>query len=237
MRVLIVEDDRSVGSVFQDLLFELGHESELVLSAEGALDRIHQNRPDLILLDFRLHGMNGLDFLQEQQVKDSRIPVIVVSGMASEGQIDACLRLGAIEFVAKPVALEHLQRIIQFLEPQVLAREMATASRSAERRRTPRARVALPVRVRDVRGSEWETTSVDLSAGGIKVSSAGQGHSVATVELTFTPPDGDEPFEVSSLLVRVDLDGSVFRFANLTQDQLERLTLLVRRLAASSRPE
>jgi len=56
MRVLIVEDDRSVGSVLQDFLLELGHESELVLSAEGALDRLDQNRPDLILLDFRLPG-------------------------------------------------------------------------------------------------------------------------------------------------------------------------------------
>ena len=68
MRVLIVEDDRSVGSVLQDFLLELGHESELVLSAEGALDRLHQNRPDLILLDFRLPGINGLDFLQRQRL-------------------------------------------------------------------------------------------------------------------------------------------------------------------------
>jgi DNA-binding response OmpR family regulator len=237
MRVLIVEDDRSVGSVLQDFLLELGHESELVLSAEGALDRLHQNRPDLILLDFRLPGMNGLDFLQQQQVKDSRIPVIVVSGIASEVQVDACLRLGAIEFVAKPIAFEHLQRILLTLEPQVLAREVATTRRSSDRRRTPRARVELPVRVRDARGSEWETTSVDLSAGGIKVRPAGQDHPVASVEISFASPGADERFDVSSLLVRVDLDGFVFHFANLTQEQLERLTLLVRRLAASSRSE
>jgi len=237
MRVLIVEDDRSVGSVLQDFLLELGHESELVLSAEGALDRLHQNRPDLILLDFRLPGMNGLDFLRHQQVKDSRIPVIVVSGIASEVQVDACLQLGAIEFVAKPIAFEHLQRILHSLEPQVLAREIATARRASDRRRTPRARVALPVRVRDARGSEWETTSVDLSAGGIKVRQAGVTRPVATVELSFTPPGADERFQVSSLLVRVDLDGYVFHFANLTQVQLERLTLLVRRLAASSPSE
>jgi len=53
MRVLIVEDDRSVGTVLQDFLFELAT-IELVLSAEGALDRLQQNRPDLVLLDFRL---------------------------------------------------------------------------------------------------------------------------------------------------------------------------------------
>jgi CheY-like chemotaxis protein len=237
MRVLIVEDDRSVGSVLQDFLLELGHESELVLTAEGALDRLEQNRPDLILLDFRLPGMNGLDFLRRQRVRDSRIPVIVVSGIANEAQVDACLRLGAIEFVPKPIAFEHLQRILQSLEPQAVTREIATARRTTERRRTPRARVALPVRVRDGSGVEWETTSVDLSAGGIKVRSAGQAQPVATVELSFTPPGVGERFEVESLLVRVDMDGYVFHFANLTEDQLERLTLLVRRLAASPYPE
>src|SRR5207249_11992640 len=67
----------------------------------------------------------------------------------------------------------------------------------------------------------------------IKVRSAGQARPVATVELSFTPPGDGERFEVASLLVRVDMDGYVFHFANLTQDQLERLTLLVRRLASS----
>ncbi|PYO23707.1 MAG: hypothetical protein DMD88_02840, partial [Candidatus Rokuibacteriota bacterium] len=142
MRVLIVEDDRSVGTVLQDFLFELGHESELVLSAEGALDRLQQNRPDLVLLDFRLPGMNGLDFLHERQVRDSRIPVIVVSGIASEAQAQACLRRGAIEFVPKPIVFEHLQRVLQSLEPQVPAREIEMASHTSDRRRTPRARVA-----------------------------------------------------------------------------------------------
>jgi CheY-like chemotaxis protein len=237
MRVLIVEDDRSVGSVLQDFLCELGHESELVLSAEGALDRLQQNRPDLVLLDFRLPGMNGLDFLQKRQVRDSRIPVIVVSGIASEVQAQACLRVGAVEFVAKPIVFGHLQRVLQSLEPQVPAREIETAGHTSDRRRTPRARVALPVRVRDARGGEWETTSVDLSAGGIKIRSAGRAHPVAAVELSFTTPGPVERFEVSSLLVRVDVDGDVFHFANLTRDQLERLTLLVRRLAVSSRAE
>ena len=93
------------------------------------------------------------------------------------------------------------------------------------------------MRIRDAHGGEWETTSVDLSAGGIKIRSAGEVHPVATVELSFAPPGAGERFEVASLLVRVDVDGYVFHFANLTQDQLERLTLLVRRLAASSRLE
>src|SRR5438876_9388149 len=126
--------------------------------------------------------MNGLDFLHERQVRDSRIPVIVVSGIASEAQAQACLRRGAIEFVPKPIVFEHLQRVLQSLEPQVPAREIEMASHTSDRRRTPRARVALPVRARDARGGEWEPTSGGLRAGGLKVRSAGRGPTVAHAE-------------------------------------------------------
>src|SRR5207247_11022615 len=117
-----------------------------------------------------------------------RAPVISGYGVARGLQVDACRLLGAIEFLANPIAFEHLQRILHTLAPQVLARDIATARPTTDRRRTPRARVGLPVRVRDANGSEWQTTSVDLSAGGNKVRSAGEARPVATVGLSFTPP-------------------------------------------------
>lgn len=235
MRVLIVEDDRAVGSVLRDLLEELGHQSDLVLTAEAGLDWLQRERPDLILLDFRLPGMSGLDFLQHPQVRESRIPVVVVSGIASEVQAEECLRVGALEFVHKPIAFEHLERILTSLAARGRTGDVERPGRFGERRRALRARVTLPVRIRDREGAAIETLSVDLSARGVKLRSAGPALPVATVELAFTPPGTDERFEIPSLLVRVDIDGYVFHFANLTEAQLERLTLLVRRLAASPR--
>ena len=101
MRVLIVEDDRSVGSVLQDFLLELGHESELVLSAEGALDRLHQNRPDLILLDFRLPGINGLDATRQILDGSDRQVILLLSTYEEEEYAPRAAECGAAAYIPK----------------------------------------------------------------------------------------------------------------------------------------
>ncbi len=228
MRVLIVEDERGVGIVLRDFMLELSHDAELVQSAEAALRWLRQDRPDMVLLDFSLPGMSGLDFLELREVRESRIPVVVLSGVADERQAQACLQHGAVDFVVKPIPFKYLRRILETLDP----RERTV---KGERRHAPRARVGLLVTGRSAVGVAWETMSVDLSPHAIKVRSAGTVQPNARVTLSFTSPDGTERFEVPSLLVRVDLDGYVFHFANLTEGQLEGLTRLVRRLTAARR--
>jgi len=231
LRVLIVEDDVAVGELLQGFVRDLGHETELVPSAEAALQRLQMNRPDLVFLDLRLPGMTGLDFLQLRLIRDSRVPIIVISGVATEHEAQMCLRLGALDFVPKPLPLEHLRAILEHFEPHVLTQTLELAGRPVERRRSPRVRVALPVRVRDYGGHEWETMSIDLGPSSLKVLAAGSASPGPAAELSFTPP-GDEPLQVVSLLIRVDLDGYVFYFANLTEVQVDRLTRLVLRLTA-----
>lgn len=235
MRVLIVEDDPAVREVLSDLCRELGHQAEAVRSAEDAVPCLEADRPDLILLDFRLPGMSGLDFLRLPLVRATGIPVIVVSGIATEAQAQECLDLGAVEFLAKPVPFEQLQRLLEWFERPARTRTHQDRRR-LDRRRSPRARVALPVRIHESDGSEWETTSVDLSIEAVKVRPGERARPGPTVELSFPAPEGEERVKALSLLVRVDVDGYVFYFINLTEDHFERLTYLIRRLTADPGP-
>src|SRR5712692_4272075 len=120
MRVLIVEDDSAVGEVLDTFVRELGHETQLVPSAEAGLERLQRDRPDLVLLDFRLPGISGLEFLQLPLVQASGVPIIVVSGLATESQARECLRSGALDFVPKPIPFDQLQRLLECVEPQTL---------------------------------------------------------------------------------------------------------------------
>jgi len=137
MRVLIVEDDPTVGEVLRDLCAELGHEAAAVRSAEDALDRLEDTRPDLILLDFRLPRMSGLDFLRLPLVRNSGIPIVVVSGIASESQAQECLELGAVKFLSKPVPFEQLHSLLDWFERRNRDR---AAPGSPRERRAARAR-------------------------------------------------------------------------------------------------
>ncbi|OGK95027.1 MAG: hypothetical protein A3E31_16800 [Candidatus Rokubacteria bacterium RIFCSPHIGHO2_12_FULL_73_22] len=236
MQILIVEDNPIVGEALRDLCAELGHDTSTVRSAEAALTWLQGDRPDLIVLDFRLPGMTGLDFLRLPLVRSAGVPIIVMSGSATEGQVRECLELGAVKFLPKPVPFDQLGRLLEWFERPARPRRPDPPERpSVERRRAARARVALPIKIAESDGTQWETTSVDLSNQAVKVRAPGAARPGPTVEITFAAPGEAEPVRAVSLLIRVDADGCVFYFLNLTEDHFERLTYLVHRLTSSQR--
>jgi signal transduction histidine kinase/DNA-binding response OmpR family regulator len=232
MRVLVIDDDQAVCEVFGEFLHEIGHQPLITHNAESALDSLRVERPDAVLLDVCLPGMSGLDFLKHATVRDLRVPILVISGRATESQAQECLRAGAFDFIGKPVALRRLQEALACFDPRP-----ETPARSdepeSERRRAPRAIVSLPVRVREQNGAEWESTSINLSASGIKVQANGARHSGGTTTLTITLPDRDTRLDVTSVLVRADDDGYAFDFEDRDDERLQQLSELVRRTAGA----
>jgi DNA-binding response OmpR family regulator len=226
MKVLVVEDEPEVGSVFRDFLLELGHDPILARSAEAALGSLQKTKPDAIILDMNLPGMSGLDFLQLRPIRESGVPIVAVSGVATEAQARECLRLGAVDFVGKPVPFERLRVVLSYIEPHALFRQQTEAPARPERRRAPRLSVEMPVRVIEYSGAEWDTVAMNLSPFGIKVRLAPGVRPGAAAKLLFTPPDGGVPIQVMSLLVRQDRDGYVFYFVNLTAGEFQRLSAL-----------
>jgi DNA-binding response OmpR family regulator len=229
MRVLVVEDEEPLGEVFRDFLAEMGHHATVVRSAEAALGSLARQRPDAIILDINLPGMSGLDFLQLRPVREAALPIVAVSGVATESQARECLRLGALDFVGKPVRLDRLNEVLTFLEPHALTQRRNQSARQ-ERRRGPRAQIGFPVRIVEYKGTAWDGICEELSATGMKVRSRATLTEGAAVKLLFTPPDGATPVEVISLVVRVDPDGTAFSFVHLANTEAKRLSELVQRL-------
>jgi len=122
MRILVVEDDERLAEIFRDFIAELGYQPTVVGSAEAALEALTSARPDTILLDVRLPGMSGVEFLNLPVVRDSEVPIVVVSGVATEMEARACLKLGALDFIRKPVTLERLGQVLACLGPFALSR-------------------------------------------------------------------------------------------------------------------
>jgi DNA-binding response OmpR family regulator len=213
MRVLVVEDDQNLGETFGDALLEFGHQPTVVGTAEAALERLRTGpSPDAMILDIQLPGMSGLDLLKLHPVRDSGVPVVVISGVITEAQARDCLRLGAVDFLRKPVSLDYLAKVLTSID---LHGAVEGGRRWAERRRSPRAHVAVPVRLLHYNGSEVQGTSVDLSVTGMKVRSTATLSRDAAVILSFTLPDSPAPMSVPSMVARVDGDGYGFTFVNL----------------------
>ncbi len=228
MRVLVIDDDHAVCEVFGEFLHEIGHEPLIRHNAETALDTLRAERPDAVLLDMCLPGMSGLDFLKHDMVRDLRVPILVISGRATESQAQECLRAGAFDFIGKPVALQRLQEALACFEPQPETPGRSVDSPS-DRRRAPRAILALPVRVHEQNGAAWESKSVNLSASGIKVQANGSRHSGGTTTLSIMLPDSGTRLDVPSVFVRADDDGYAFHFEDRDDERLQQLGDLVRR--------
>lgn len=231
MRVLVVEDEEDLREVFRDFLTELGHQPVVVRSAEAALGKLQTERPDAIILDIHLPGMSGLDFMQLRPVRESGLPIVAVSGIATESQARECLRLGALDFVGKPVPLERLQDVLTYLEPLALHRTRDLAQQQLDRRQAPRVRADFPVSLREYRGAAWDGTCVEVSVTGMKVRTDAALSVGSAVKSGFTPADEGEPIDVISLVVRRDASGTVLSFVNLPAHEHRRLGELVRRLS------
>jgi DNA-binding response OmpR family regulator len=229
MRVLVVEDEEDLGSVFRDFLSELGHQAIVVRTAEAALGTLATERPDAIILDIHLPGMSGLDFLQLRPVREAGLPIVAVSGVVTESQARDCLRLGAVDFVGKPVALGRLYDVLTSLEPEALNRRRDSAPGARERRRAPRAPVGFPVRIVEYRGTVWDALCVEMSVTGMRVRTAATLTPGAAVKVHFTP-DGGAPIEVVCLVARLDADGVGLSFVHLPDEDAGRLRDLVARV-------
>jgi len=230
MRVLVIEDEEDLGEVFRDFLTELGHQSVVVRTAEAALGKLATERPDAIILDIHLPGMSGIDFLQLRPIRESGLPIVAVSGVVTEGQARECLRLGALDFVGKPVPLQRLSEVLNFLEPHALNRQRDEGAKQAERRRGTRARARFPVRVIEYSGRIADGTCVELAPLGMKARLDVPLTAGTAVKLSFTLPEGGQPIEVIALVARADRDGVVFTLVNPGESHRERLAAAVHRL-------
>jgi CheY-like chemotaxis protein len=221
LRILIVEDERELGRIFEDYVVSLGHQAEVVGSAEDALARLQAVQPHAIILDVKLPGMSGLDFLRLPAVRAAQVPVIVVSGYVTEDQARQCLRAGALEFLAKPVPLDVLGTVLDHVA--VLAAPVADLG-PTERRLAARVAVTLPVKAVTEHGRAVSGAVVEVSTTGLRGRFTGSLRTGSAVRLSITLLDGGPPLDLVALVIRSDSDGTTAAwFLDVTPAEAERL--------------
>jgi DNA-binding response OmpR family regulator len=109
MRVLVVEDDRSLGAFLRSGLEFEGHRVDLAEDGDAALQRSAENHPDLMLLDLCLPKRDGMEVLAEMRARHDDVSVLVLSG---RNEVDArvqCLDMGADDYLLKPFSFSELR--------------------------------------------------------------------------------------------------------------------------------
>ncbi|HEY0351764.1 MAG TPA: sigma-54 dependent transcriptional regulator [Gemmatimonadales bacterium] len=130
--VLIVDDERTLARAVKAFLAEAGYEAEVAGDGEKALELLPRLRPDVVFADVRLPGMSGIDLLRRIREFDPAIPVIIMTAYGTiEGAVEA-VKLGAFDYMKKPVDLEELKLLAdRARETALLKQELSYYRRRA----------------------------------------------------------------------------------------------------------
>jgi two-component system response regulator (stage 0 sporulation protein F) len=112
-KILVVDDEHDICDFVQNFFQERGYEVTTALGGDDALALIKTNRPDLVLLDIRMKGMDGIAALKHIKDIDKTIKVVMVTALEEQERMDEACRLGACEYITKPLVLDQLEQAVE----------------------------------------------------------------------------------------------------------------------------
>jgi len=120
-RILVVEDNEMNMQLFEYLLEESGFEIVKATTGEEALSLARESKPDLILMDIHLPGMDGLSVVRELKAGGDMegVPILALTAHAMRGDKDRFLQAGCDGYISKPIDVKtFIPSIQQFLAPR-----------------------------------------------------------------------------------------------------------------------
>jgi two-component system response regulator HydG len=149
--ILHVDDEPSVGLLVDDTLKRAGHRPISAGNVVEALQVLSREQVDLIISDYRMPGLTGLEFLSLLQREGYDVPLIMLTGYASIEHAVAAIKAGAIDYITKPVKPQQLELAVeQALEFVRLRRENETLRREVMEFRNERQIIGDSVVVRRI---------------------------------------------------------------------------------------
>ena len=125
-RILVIDDDQSLRDVVGFILQEAGHEVRCAESGEEGIALFDEDRPDLVLTDMKMPGLDGFDVLRHvmAEANDATVPVIVLTAYGTVEQAVEAMKAGAFTYILKPFNRDELRLTTdQALAAGFLARE------------------------------------------------------------------------------------------------------------------
>src|ERR1700743_2808297 len=111
-KILLVEDDLTFSQMLKNFVQKNGHEITATSSIKTGLKLLEQNTFDLLLLDYRLPDGTGMDILADMREKGKLVPAIMMTSFNDVRTAVKAVRLGAFDFITKPVNPDELLMIM-----------------------------------------------------------------------------------------------------------------------------
>jgi DNA-binding NtrC family response regulator len=107
-KVLLVDDEREFVETLSERLVMRHMGSAVAYDGQSALDLIKEDEPEVMILDLKMPGIDGIEVLRRVKGTRPEIEVIILTGHGSEADRDVCMNLGAFAYLNKPVDIDLL---------------------------------------------------------------------------------------------------------------------------------
>ena len=112
-KMLVVDDETEICDFLKAFFEDRDYEVKTANSGETAMLSVEESKPQVILLDIHMPGMDGMSALREIKSRFPGIKVIMVTALETREKIEEALRLGADNYITKPLSLEYLEKDVQ----------------------------------------------------------------------------------------------------------------------------
>jgi DNA-binding response OmpR family regulator len=155
-KILVVDDEPKIVQLARDYLEHAGFTVLSAFDGKSALTEAHANKPDLIVLDLKLPGMDGLDVTRVLR-KESNVPIIMLTARSEESDKLVGLELGADDYITKPFSPKELVARVR-----AVLRRAESAKVGAEMLRVGDLALDVPRMVVKVGGKEVDLTPTEF---------------------------------------------------------------------------
>lgn len=112
-RILVVDDQAGIRRLLYEAFSEQGYEVDLAASGVEALEKVGCTPPDVMLLDMKMPGMNGIETLQEIKKMNDSILVVMMTAYGELEIVAEAVKLGIKEYVTKPFDINELRDMVK----------------------------------------------------------------------------------------------------------------------------
>jgi DNA-binding response OmpR family regulator len=112
-KVLLVDDEREFVQTLSERLMMRDMGSAVVYDGESALNLVREDEPEVMILDLKMPGIDGIEVLRRVKKEHPLVEVIILTGHGSEKDRETCMELGAFAYLHKPVDIEVLSQTLK----------------------------------------------------------------------------------------------------------------------------
>lgn len=128
-KLLVVDDEIEICEFLKSFFEDRDFKVAVASNGENALNQMSAFHPDIVLLDIQMPGMDGLQVLKKMKEGYSQVKVIMVTAVETQEKIEEAMRLGADNYITKPLSLEYLEKDVQD-KIEILSQHMQQKSAS-----------------------------------------------------------------------------------------------------------